>query len=44
MNELSFIDQLDEIENQFIPFVKMVLIIHWSISPQKMVKQIYGYG
>jgi hypothetical protein len=42
MNELSFIDKLDEIENQFIIFVKMISVIHWSKSPKKMVKQIYS--
>ncbi len=44
MNELSLIDELDETENQFIPFFKMVPIIHWSRSPKKMVKQIHSYG
>jgi hypothetical protein len=44
MNELSFIDELDEIENQFILFVKMVPIIHWFGSPKKLVTKIYGYG
>jgi len=42
MNELSFIDELDETENQFILFVKMVPIIHWSRSPKKMVTKIYN--
>jgi hypothetical protein len=44
MNELSFIDELDETENQFILFVKAVPIIHWSRSPKKMVTKIYSYG
>jgi hypothetical protein len=44
MNELSFIDELDEIENQFILFVKMVSIIHWFGSPKKTVTKIYSYG
>jgi hypothetical protein len=44
MNELSFIDELDETENQFILFVKMVPIIHWFRSLKKMVIKIYGYG
>jgi hypothetical protein len=44
MNELSFIYELDEIENQFVLFVKMVSIIHWFGSPKKMVTKIYGYG
>jgi hypothetical protein len=35
MKELSFINELDEIENQFILFVKMVPIIHWIGSPKK---------
>jgi hypothetical protein len=37
MNELSLIDELDETENQFILFVKMVLIVHWLGSPKKVV-------
>jgi hypothetical protein len=40
MNELSFINELDEIENQFILFVKLYLIIHWLGSPKKMVMKI----
>jgi hypothetical protein len=44
MNELSLIHELDEIKNQFIFFVKMVPIIHWSGSLKKMVTKIYGYG
>jgi len=44
MKELSFINELDEIENQFILFVKMVPIIHWIGSPKKMVMKIYDYG
>jgi hypothetical protein len=42
MNELSLIDELDENENKFILFVKMVSIIPGS--PKKMVTKIYGYG
>jgi hypothetical protein len=44
MNELSFIDELDETENQFILFAKMVPIIHWLGSPKKMATKIYSYG
>ncbi len=44
MNELSFIDELDETENQFILFVKMISIIPWSRSPKNMVTKIYDYG
>jgi hypothetical protein len=44
MNELSFVDELHETENQFIHVVKMVPIIHWSGSPKKVVTKIYGYG
>jgi hypothetical protein len=36
MNELSLIDELDEITNQFLLFVKMVPIIHCHGSPKKM--------
>jgi hypothetical protein len=43
-NELPLIDELNEIENQFILFVKMVSIIHWLGSPKKMVMKIYNYG
>jgi hypothetical protein len=42
MNGLSLTDELDEIQNQFILFVKMVSIIPGS--PKKMVMKIYGYG
>jgi hypothetical protein len=35
VNELPLIDELDENENQFILFVKMVPIIHWHGSPKK---------
>ncbi len=46
MNELSFIDELDEIENQFILFVKMVPIIHWFGSPKKKLQKstVMGKG
>jgi hypothetical protein len=44
MNEFSLIDELDETENQFILFAKMVPIIHWIGSPKKMVRKIYSYG
>jgi len=44
MNEFSFIDELDDIENQFVFFVKMVPIIHWLGSPKIMVIKIYSYG
>jgi hypothetical protein len=44
MNELSFIDELDETENQFILFVKMVPIIDWFGSPQKMVQKSMVMG
>jgi hypothetical protein len=44
MNELSFIDELDETENQFILFAKMVPIIHWLISPKKTTTKIYSFG
>jgi hypothetical protein len=42
--KFSFIDELDEIENQFILFVKMVPIIHCPGSPKKMVMKFYSYG
>jgi hypothetical protein len=35
VNELPLIDELDENENQFILFVKMVPIIHWHVSAKK---------
>jgi hypothetical protein len=35
MNEFSLLDELDEILNQFIIFVKMVPIIHCLGSPKK---------
>ncbi len=44
MNELSLLDELDETENQFILFVKMVPIIHWFGSPKKMVKKSMVMG
>jgi hypothetical protein len=37
MNELGLINELDEIENQFILFIKMVPTIHWLGDPKKMV-------
>jgi hypothetical protein len=44
MNELSFIDELDETEDQFILFAKMVPIIHWLRSPKKTATKTYSYG